>query len=140
MPFFFLFYHGPSWRRSKKDTRISGIRNYEARVVLRVGRVHVDAVGTSLAFAFLRAPNVGLDRLLGAIVAHLERPENLDVRRRGPRLLANFHQLGLAVARRAVHLADFELARLGFTLGLLCRLLPPRRTFSLAPQRHFPQA
>ena len=54
---------------SKKTPGISGISNIEPRAELRVGRAHVDAVGASLALAFLRAPPVGLDRLLGAILA-----------------------------------------------------------------------
>ena len=129
---------------SKKTPGISGISNSEPRAELRLGRAHVDAVGASLALAFLRAPPFGLDRLLGAILAHLESPEDLDVRRRGPRLLANFHQLGLAVAPRAVHLVDLELARLPDRKveDVLYRRVPGllRRTSPLAPQHHLPQA
>ena len=75
---FTMAFHGAA---SKKTSGISGISNSEPRAELRVGRVHVGAVGASLALVFLRAPPVGLDRLLGAILAHLsERPEDLVVR------------------------------------------------------------
>ena len=39
---------------SKKTPGISGISNSEPRAELRVGQVHVDVVGASLALAFLR--------------------------------------------------------------------------------------
>ena len=71
MPGISWFYHGPSWLGAapKKTPGISGISNIEPRAELRVGRAHVDAVGASLALAFLRAPPVGLGRLLGAKLA-----------------------------------------------------------------------
>ena len=97
MPWPSWFYHGRPWRCSKKDTRNSGIGNFELPAEPRVGRVRVDALGAAAPFALVRAPPVGLEGFLDAVLAHFERLEDLDVRRRGPSLLANFHQLGLAV-------------------------------------------
>ena len=98
IPWLSWFYHGRPWRCSKKDTRNSGIGNFELLAEPRVGRVRVDALGAAAPFALVKAPPVGLEGLLGAVLAHFERLEDLDVRRRGPSLLANFHQLWLAVA------------------------------------------
>ena len=72
-------------------------RKFELLAEPRVGRVLVGAFGAAAPFALVRAPPVGLEGFLDAVLAHFERLEDLDVRRRGPSLLANFHQLGLAV-------------------------------------------
>ena len=73
-------------------------RKFELLAEPRVGFVRVDALGAAAPFSLVRAPPVGLEGFLGAVLAHFERLEDLVVRRRGPSLLANFHQLGLAVA------------------------------------------
>lgn len=54
MPYLSWIYHVRPWRCSKKDTRNSGIGNFELLGEPRVGRGPVDALGAAVPFASLR--------------------------------------------------------------------------------------
>jgi hypothetical protein len=50
------------------------------------GRVGVDAPDATAPLALVRAPPLGFKGLCGAVPAHLERLEDFDIGRQGPRL------------------------------------------------------
>jgi hypothetical protein len=88
----------------------------------------VGALGAAARIALVWAPPLDFKGLCGAVLVHLERLENFDIGRRGPRLLAYFNLLGLAVAGLVVHLADLKLARLP---DREAKIVPERRGFVL---------
>ena len=69
----------------------------------RVGRVGVGALGATAPLPLVRAPPRGFKDLLGVVPTHLERLEDFDIGRRGPRLILHYHQFGHSVVGLAVH-------------------------------------
>jgi len=74
----------------------------------------MDALCATSPLALLIAPPIGFKHFRSCIFAYFERLKDFDVWNSGPSLLADLDQLGLSMAHFAVHLVDFELARLPY--------------------------
>jgi hypothetical protein len=70
----------------------------------------MDPLGAMSPMALLVAPPISLKHFRSCILAHFERLKDFDVLNIGASRFVDLDQLGLSMARFAVHLVDFKLA------------------------------